>query len=87
MERALDGLASAAADDLVKRLRRALVGRGLVIVTSSLPTHIDQPPFEVVVRFESSGAAAVEDRRARLMKKVKVRSVAELVGFLSARHG
>ena len=40
VERALDGLPGPAADGLVARLRRALVGRGLVLVTSELsPAH------------------------------------------------
>jgi ABC-type multidrug transport system fused ATPase/permease subunit len=65
VERALDGLSAPAAEEVVKRLRRALIGRGLVIVAASLPPNLDEPPFDIVVRFESSGAARVDDRRSR----------------------
>ncbi|HEX2727831.1 MAG TPA: ABC transporter ATP-binding protein, partial [Beijerinckiaceae bacterium] len=63
VERALDGLPGPVAEDLIKRLRRALIGRGLVIVTASLPPNLDQPPFDSIVRFDNAGAR-VEDRRS-----------------------
>ena len=62
VERALDGLTTAEADGLVARLRRALVGRGLVLAAPELSAAMDDPPFDAVVRFER-GAAALEDRR------------------------
>jgi hypothetical protein len=63
IERALEGLTGAAADGLVTRLRRALVGRGLVLVTSRLSDAMDRPALDAVLRFER-GALAYEDRRA-----------------------
>ena len=62
VERAVDGLSGPTAEEMIKRLRRALIGRGLVIVTASLPPNLDQPPFDIIVRFESGGAR-IEDRR------------------------
>jgi ABC-type multidrug transport system fused ATPase/permease subunit len=64
VERALDGLTGASADALVARLRRAMVGRGLVLVSSALSPAMDNPPFDAVIRFER-GAPQVEDRRMR----------------------
>jgi hypothetical protein len=40
-----------------------MIGRGLVIVTASLPPNLDQPPFDSIVRFESGGTR-IEDRRS-----------------------
>jgi hypothetical protein len=64
VERALDGLTGASADALVARLRRAMVGRGLVLVSSALSPAMDNPPFDAVIRFER-GAPQIEDRRIR----------------------
>lgn len=63
-ERALDGLPGPAADRLVRDLRRALVGRGLVLVTPSLSPTMDELPFDVVIRFER-GVPVVERRLAQ----------------------
>src|SRR5829696_3898709 len=65
VERALEGLPPGSAAELVKRLRRILIGRGLITVTSDLQPDTDQPPFDVVVRFENGAIASVQDRRAR----------------------
>jgi hypothetical protein len=65
VERALEALPASLAGDLVKRLRRALIGRGLVVVTSALPADLDEPPFDVVIRFDEGGVAERQDRRAR----------------------
>ncbi|HEU4519155.1 MAG TPA: ABC transporter ATP-binding protein [Microvirga sp.] len=64
VERALEGLPGPSADALVARLRRALVGRGLVIVSPSLSADMDQPPFDALIRFER-GTPQVEERRIR----------------------
>jgi ABC-type multidrug transport system fused ATPase/permease subunit len=64
VERALDGLTGPGAQALVARLRRALVGRGLLLVTSDLPPAMDDPRFDAVIRFER-GAPLLEDRRSR----------------------
>ena len=63
-ERALDGLPGPAADALVARLRRALVGRGLVLATSAISQAMESVPFDAVIRFEQ-GVPRLEDRRAR----------------------
>ena len=63
VERALEALPPALARDLVKRLRRALIGRGLVVVTSDLPPDLDEPPFDVVIRFDQGTVAERQDRR------------------------
>jgi hypothetical protein len=65
VERALEALPPASAAELVKRLRRTLIGRGLVAVMPDLVPDADQPPFDVVVRFENGMIASVQDRRAR----------------------
>lgn len=65
VERALDGLTGAAADGLVARLRGSLVGRGLIVVTSNLSPAMDNPPFDIVMRFER-GIPALSDRRVRI---------------------
>jgi ABC-type multidrug transport system fused ATPase/permease subunit len=64
VERALDGLPGPSADALVGRLRRAMVGRGLVLVTSDLSRAMDNPPFDAIIRFER-GVPQVENRRIR----------------------
>jgi ABC-type transport system involved in cytochrome bd biosynthesis fused ATPase/permease subunit len=63
VERALVGLPAGAAEALVERLRRALVGRGLVIVTPGLTPSMDVVPFDAVLRFERGAVASWEDRR------------------------
>ena len=65
VERALDGLPGAAAEALVARLRRSLIGRGLVLVSPDLTRAMDQPPFDAVIRFER-GVPVVDDRRVPL---------------------
>ena len=62
VERALDGLLPAAREALVARLRRALIGRGLLIVVPQLSPGLDTPPFDAVLRFER-GILSMEDRR------------------------
>jgi ABC-type multidrug transport system fused ATPase/permease subunit len=62
VERALDGLTGPGAEALVTRLRRVLVGRGLLLVTSDLSATMDLPEFDAVIRFER-GAPRLEDRR------------------------
>jgi hypothetical protein len=62
VERALDGLPGPVADRLVARLRRALVGRGLVLVTSRVSEEMERPPLDAVFRFER-GTVAATDRR------------------------
>lgn len=61
VQRALDGLPGPAADKLVANLRRALVGRGLILVTPSISPAMDQPPFDAVIRFER-GEPVVDHR-------------------------
>ena len=63
VESALDGLEGEAASELVGRLRRALIGRGLVLVVPQLTTRMDRPPFDLVVRLARGGTVSVEDRR------------------------
>jgi hypothetical protein len=65
VERALAALPASLAGDLVKRLRRTLIGRGLVIVAPDLPPDLDEPPFDLVVRFDRGTIAERRDRRAR----------------------
>jgi ABC-type multidrug transport system fused ATPase/permease subunit len=69
VERALDGLPAKAAESLVARLRRALVGRGLVLVASDVTDAMQKDPFDAVIRFER-GTPVVLDRRARLTELV-----------------
>jgi ABC-type multidrug transport system fused ATPase/permease subunit len=58
--RALDGLTTADADALVQRLRRAMVGRGLVLAVPGLTAGMEQPPFDATLRFDR-GALVTED--------------------------
>ena len=64
VERALDGLTGAAADaprrPAAPQPRRAR----LVVVTSNLSPAMDNPPFDIVMRFER-GIPALSDRRVR----------------------
>jgi ABC-type thiamine transport system ATPase subunit len=62
VEHALSGLPPGVAEEAVARLRRALIGRGLIVVLPELSEQMDTPPFDVVVRFDR-GAASVTDRR------------------------
>jgi hypothetical protein len=62
VEHALAGLPPAMAEEALERLRRALVGRGLIVVVSELPSETGAAPFDVVVRLQR-GAATVADRR------------------------
>jgi ABC-type transport system involved in cytochrome bd biosynthesis fused ATPase/permease subunit len=72
VERALEGLPPGSAAELIKRLRRTLIGRGLVAITPDLSPDVDQPPFDVVVRFENGAVASVQDRRARQGSELEV---------------
>ena len=63
VQRALEGLPTAAAETLVTNLRRSLIGRGLVLVTPEITPAMEQPPFDAVVRFER-GVPRVEQRQA-----------------------
>lgn len=72
VERALDSLPPGSASDLLKRLRRTLIGRGLVAVTPSLSPDIDQPPFDIVVRFENGVVAEVQDRRSKRPAELEI---------------
>jgi ABC-type multidrug transport system fused ATPase/permease subunit len=62
VQRALEGLPTAAAETLVGNLRRALIGRGLVLVTPEITPAMEQPPFQAVVHFER-GVPRVEQRQ------------------------
>ena len=62
VEHAFADLAPAVAEEAVARLRRALVGRGLIVVLRELSGHMDTPPFDAVVRLDR-GVATVENRR------------------------
>jgi ABC-type multidrug transport system fused ATPase/permease subunit len=64
VEHALEGLTTSEAEGFVARLRRALVGRGLIVVLPELTPGMDAPPFDVTLRFERSGVAVDNRRRA-----------------------
>jgi hypothetical protein len=63
VERALEGLSASGAAELVGRLRRAMVGRGLLVVTPHFAAAMDEPPFDAVIRFERGVVAGVDVRR------------------------
>jgi ABC-type multidrug transport system fused ATPase/permease subunit len=63
VQNALHGLPAAEAEALVQRLRRHLVGRSLVLATTTLSPRMETPPFDVLLSFRR-GALQVEDRRA-----------------------
>ena len=71
VERALAALPPASAADLIHRLRRALIGRGLVAVTADFPPEIDQPPFDVVIRFDNGTVVSLQDRRSPEIKELE----------------
>lgn len=62
IEHALDGLTEATAEVFVDRLRRALIGRGLILVVPELTSRMDTPRFDLVLRFDR-GEVSVDDRR------------------------
>ena len=62
VEHALAGLPPGVAEEALVRLRRALVGRGLIVVLPELSQQMDTPPFDAVLRFDR-GAATVDNRR------------------------
>ncbi|AWM88888.1 ABC transporter ATP-binding protein/permease [Microvirga sp. 17 mud 1-3] len=62
VQRALDGLPGPAADKLVADLRRAMIGRGLILVTPEITPAMDRPAFDSVIRFERG--EPVESTRA-----------------------
>ena len=62
VEHALAGLPPGVAEEALTRLRRALVGRGLIVVLPELSQQMDTPPFDAVLRFDR-GAATVDNRR------------------------
>jgi ABC-type thiamine transport system ATPase subunit len=63
VEHALDGLSAALADGLAGRLRRALVGRGLVLVTPEVSPGMQAAPFDAVIRFDR-GTPHLQNRHA-----------------------
>ena len=63
VQRALEGLPGPAAERLVASLRRAMIGRGLVLVTPGISPAMDRPAFDAVIRFERG--EPVMDSRAR----------------------
>jgi ABC-type thiamine transport system ATPase subunit len=71
VERAIEALPDGSAAELIRRLRRILVGRGLVIVTSGLLPNTDEPPFDMVVRFENGVVTDVQDRRTRQVPQLE----------------
>ena len=62
VEHALAGLPPGVAEEALVRLRRALIGRGLIVVLPELSRQMDTPPFDAVLRFDR-GAATVDNRR------------------------
>ncbi|HST94987.1 MAG TPA: ABC transporter ATP-binding protein [Microvirga sp.] len=62
VQRALEGLPGPAAERLVANLRRAMIGRGLVLITPAVTPAMDRPPFDAVIRFER-GEPVMDSRR------------------------
>jgi ABC-type multidrug transport system fused ATPase/permease subunit len=62
VQRALDGLPAPAAERLVTGLRRAMIGRGLILITPQITAGMDRPPFDAVIRFER-GEPVMDSRR------------------------
>lgn len=56
-ETILEGHTAEGAEDLLARLRRALVGRGLIVVTSDLTEGMNSPPLDRVIRFAGASAS------------------------------
>ncbi|HEX2552223.1 MAG TPA: ABC transporter ATP-binding protein/permease [Microvirga sp.] len=69
VDHALDGLTAAQAEAVAARLRRFLVGRGLVLCASALTPGLETPPFDRVLRF----------RRGALLEEEAVAPVPEAV--------
>lgn len=69
VEHALDGLAPARAEALVARLRRHLVGRGLVLCAAALSPGMDTPRFDRVLRFRR-GALLEDERPAPVLQAI-----------------
>lgn len=63
VQRALEGLPGPAAERLVAGLRRAMIGRGLILITPGISPAMDRPPFDAVIRFERG--EPVMDSRSR----------------------
>jgi ABC-type multidrug transport system fused ATPase/permease subunit len=62
VQNALNGLPAVEAEALVQRLRRYLVGRSLILSTTTLSPRMDTPPFDVLLSFRRGGLQ-VEHRR------------------------
>jgi hypothetical protein len=62
VQRALEGLPGPAAERLVANLRRAMIGRGLVLITPAVTPAMDRPSFDAVIRFER-GEPVMDSRR------------------------
>jgi ABC-type thiamine transport system ATPase subunit len=69
VERALEGLTGQAADGLVSRLRRSLVGRGLLLVTPEVTPAMASTPFDAVIRFER-GTPVVQEGPTRQAERM-----------------
>lgn len=69
VERALDGSPETPA--FVARLRRALIGRGLILVLPELTDAIDSPPFDAILRFDRGVATVIDRRRSPASRAVE----------------